>query len=242
MHLRLYNSSFLNVELDDEVHIRLPPEVYTGGDKTVYKLKKAVYGLKQAPRAWYNMLKKILTGLGFTQSEADPAMYFQVVNGQLEVILTHVDDLVIASADLDRVQWIKDQLKQQVDIKDMGPASYYLAAMEISRRDGRIHLTKKKYTKELLDRFAPIGLRGWEGGRVLWRISCSCPEKRDPISSARSKHIDTMHHFVRERIEMGHLSYQYISIADMVGRHHDQVHKDQGVPEDEEFDGPGGQV
>ncbi|GAX78236.1 hypothetical protein CEUSTIGMA_g5678.t1 [Chlamydomonas eustigma] len=39
---------------------------------------------------------------------------------------------------------------------------------------------------------------------------------KDPISSARSKHIDTMHHFVRERIEMGHLSYQYISTADMV--------------------------
>ncbi|GAX73441.1 hypothetical protein CEUSTIGMA_g893.t1, partial [Chlamydomonas eustigma] len=39
---------------------------------------------------------------------------------------------------------------------------------------------------------------------------------KDPISSARSKHIDTMHYFVRERIAMGHLSYQYISTANMV--------------------------
>ncbi|GAX77214.1 hypothetical protein CEUSTIGMA_g4660.t1 [Chlamydomonas eustigma] len=161
IHQMDVKSAFLNAELDDEVYIRLPPEVCTGGDKTVYKLKKAVYGLKQAPRAWYNRLKEILTGLGFTQSEADPAMYFQVVKGQLEVILTHMDDLLIASADLDKVQWIKDQLKQQVDIKDMGSASYYLA-MEISRRDGRIHLTQKKYTKELLDRFAPMGLKGRE--------------------------------------------------------------------------------
>ncbi|GAX74918.1 hypothetical protein CEUSTIGMA_g2364.t1 [Chlamydomonas eustigma] len=161
IHQMDVKSAFLNSELDDEVYIRLPPEVCIGGDKVVYKLKKAVYGLKQAPRAWYNRLKEILTGLGFTQSEADPAMYFQAVNGQLEVILTHVDDLLIASADLDRVQWIKHPLKQQVDIKDMGPASYYLA-MEISRRDGRIHLTQKKYTKELLDRFAPMGLWGRE--------------------------------------------------------------------------------
>ncbi|GAX81561.1 hypothetical protein CEUSTIGMA_g8989.t1 [Chlamydomonas eustigma] len=153
IHKMDVKSAFLNAELDDEVYIMLPPEVCTRGDKTVYKLKKAVYGLKQAPRAWYNMLKEILTGLGFTQSEADPAIYFQVVNGQVEVILTHVDDLLIAYADLDRVQWIKDQLKQQVDIKDMGHASYYLA-MEISRRDGRIHLTQKKYTlAELIGSF-----------------------------------------------------------------------------------------
>ncbi|GAX75268.1 hypothetical protein CEUSTIGMA_g2713.t1 [Chlamydomonas eustigma] len=31
-----------------------------------------------------------------------------------------------------------------------------------------------------------------------------------------SKHIDTMHHFVRERIQMRQLTYQYISTADMV--------------------------
>ncbi|GAX78889.1 hypothetical protein CEUSTIGMA_g6328.t1 [Chlamydomonas eustigma] len=161
MHLHQMDvkSSFLNAELDEDVYIQLPPELETGGDRQVYQLQKAVYGLKQAPRAWYNKLKDLLAGLGFKQSEADPAVYFQFMNGQLEIILTHVDDLLIAAADLNRVQWIKEQLKGLVDIKDMGPASYYLG-MEISRKDGKILLTQHKYTRELLEKFSPMGLRG----------------------------------------------------------------------------------
>ncbi|GAX73720.1 hypothetical protein CEUSTIGMA_g1173.t1 [Chlamydomonas eustigma] len=326
MHLHQMDvkSAFLNAELDEDVYIQLPPELETGGDRQVYQLQKAVYGLKQAPRAWYNKLKDLLAGLGFKQSEADPAVYFQFMNGQLEIILTHVDDLLIAAADLNRVQWIKEQLKGLVDIKDMGPASYYLG-MEISRKDGKILLTQHKYTRELLEKFSPMGLRGRDspledktqisrtagvklteekaskyretvgalmylqtGTRpdlayavgllarffqsptelhmdlltsvmrlqptvavstmeaeymaasaaakeALWLRKLMCELQvsdkpvhiwgdnqsalcvlKDPISSARSKHIDTMHHFVRERIQMGQLTYQYISTADMV--------------------------
>ncbi|GAX79328.1 hypothetical protein CEUSTIGMA_g6769.t1 [Chlamydomonas eustigma] len=161
MHLHQMDvkSAFLNAELDEDVYIQLPRELETGGDRQVYQLQKAVYGLKQAPRAWYNKLKDLLAGLGFQQSEADPAVYFQFMNGQLEIILTHVDDLLIEVADLNRVQWVKEQLKGLVDIKDMGPASSYLG-MEISRKDGKILLTQHKYTRELLEKYSPMGLRG----------------------------------------------------------------------------------
>ncbi|GAX73442.1 hypothetical protein CEUSTIGMA_g894.t1 [Chlamydomonas eustigma] len=146
MHLHQMDvkSAFLNAELDEDVYIiQLSPELETGGDRQVYQLQKAVYGLKQAPRAWYNKLKDLLAGLGYQQSEADPTVYFQFMNGQLEIILTPVDDLLIAAADLNRVHWVKEQLKGLVDIKDMGPASYYLG-MEISRKDGKILLSQHK--------------------------------------------------------------------------------------------------
>jgi hypothetical protein len=109
---------FLNVELEDNVFIRLPPNVERGGDGAVYKLKKAVFGLKQAPRAWCNKLNEHLAGLGYKQYEADPALYFQFVNGQLEVIFTHVDDLLIAAAYLTKERWMKEKLKTLIDIKD----------------------------------------------------------------------------------------------------------------------------
>ncbi|GLC47439.1 hypothetical protein PLESTM_002074400 [Pleodorina starrii] len=38
----------------------------------------------------------------------------------------------------------------------------------------------------------------------------------NPISSARSKHIDVLHHFVRERVVRGEISYSYCKSADMV--------------------------
>src|SRR5713226_1158754 len=76
-------SAFLNGILKEEFYVDQPPG-YTvkGHEDKVYKLKKALYGLKQAPRAWYSRIDSYLLQLGFTKSEADPNLYFIVVDGE----------------------------------------------------------------------------------------------------------------------------------------------------------------
>jgi hypothetical protein len=53
LHQMDVKTSFLNVEVEQEVCIKQPEGfVIHGKESHVCKLKKALYGLKQAPRAW----------------------------------------------------------------------------------------------------------------------------------------------------------------------------------------------
>jgi hypothetical protein len=59
------------------------------------ELKKALYGLKQAPRAWYSRIDGYLMSLGFTKSDADPNLYYKVVDGDPLILVLYVDDLFL---------------------------------------------------------------------------------------------------------------------------------------------------
>ena len=59
----------------------------------VCKLKKALYGLKQALRAWYGRIDSFPTSLGFTKGNADPNLYFKVIEDEPGILLLYVDDL-----------------------------------------------------------------------------------------------------------------------------------------------------
>jgi hypothetical protein len=69
-------SAFLNVVLEEEVHVRQPPgfesEKYP---LRVYKLRKALYGLKQAPRAWYGRLRGFLFERGVEMGMVDQTLF-----------------------------------------------------------------------------------------------------------------------------------------------------------------------
>lgn len=64
----------------------------------VCKLHKALYGLKQAPRTWFDRLSDFLLQQNFYSSQADP-------QGIL-IILLYVDDIVLTSDNLHRINCI----------------------------------------------------------------------------------------------------------------------------------------
>ena len=70
-----------------------------GKESHVCRLKKTLYRLKQAPRAWYSRIDTYLQQLGFQKSEADPNLYFIVVDEDPPILVLYVDDLFISGAD-----------------------------------------------------------------------------------------------------------------------------------------------
>jgi hypothetical protein len=84
---------FLNGVIEEEVYIEKPQGFLIHGKEShVFILKKALYGLKQAPRAWYSRIDGYLMSLGFTKSDADPNLYYKVVDGDMLILVLYVDD------------------------------------------------------------------------------------------------------------------------------------------------------
>jgi transposase InsO family protein len=161
-------TAFLNGVLEEEVYINHPPGYPQGPPGTVLKLNKTLYGLKQAPRAWHQRLDSELLNLGFTSSASDPGLYIQTEENNRIFLMVYVDDILIASDNLDLIEAIKGKLMTAFDARDMGDAGAYLG-MKIARDRGSrtIKLSQGLMIKNMIDKYGledgktrtvPIGL------------------------------------------------------------------------------------
>jgi hypothetical protein len=148
-------SAFLNGDLEEEIYME-QPEGHTvpGKEDCVCRLLKALYGLKQGGRQWYKKIRTALTNLGLIQSRADPCVFI-LIRGDLICILgLYVDDKVIIGNDLRFIEHIKDQLKREFDMKDLGEAEYILGIqIKRDRTKGTLSLSQRQYLLDVLSRF-----------------------------------------------------------------------------------------
>ena len=151
-----------------------------GRDTHVCRLKKALYGLKQAPRAWYSRIDSYLLQLGFTKSEADPNLYFIVVDGEPLILILYVDDLFLTGSER-LIRESKQNLACEFDMKDIGLMHYFLG-MEVWQSIGRIFLGQGKYILDILKRFGMLDCRPMSTPMITnWKkIDASDSELVDP--------------------------------------------------------------
>ena len=143
-------NSFLNGDLNEEVHMQPPPGLSHPPDK-VYRLRRAFYGLKQAPRAWFAKFSSIVSRLCFSISSYDSVLFLRCTGKGTILLLLYVDDMIITSDDLSGIQELKNFLSQNFEMKDLGHLSYFLG-LEITSSDDGFYLTQAKYTSDLLSR------------------------------------------------------------------------------------------
>eukprot|EP00253_Pinus_taeda_P028944 PITA_28944 len=139
-------TTFLNGVIEEEVYIEQPEGFGTHEKHTrVCRLKKSLCGLKQAPRAWYGQIDSYLQQLGFIKSDADPNLYYLMVENEPLILVLYVDDLFFTED-------CKRNLATKFDMKDMGLMHYFLG-LEVWQKNGEIFLGQGIYATKILKRF-----------------------------------------------------------------------------------------
>eukprot|EP00253_Pinus_taeda_P033305 PITA_33305 len=145
-------TAFLNGVTEEEVYIEQPEGFETHEKKShECRLRKALYGLKQAPRAWYGRIDGYLQKMGFVKSDADPNLYYLVVENELLILVLYVDDLFLTGSSR-LIGDCKKNLATEFDMKDLGRMHYFLG-LEVWQQKGEIFLGQGRYATEILKRF-----------------------------------------------------------------------------------------
>lgn len=150
--------AFLNGKLtdDERIYMRQPPGfIDSSFPRRVCHLKKTLYGLKQSGRRWYQRLCEILVdNLAFTRCDVDHSVFFKTSGHDLIIILVHVDDCTIAATALKLISWVKEGVKEFVEITDLGEIHWLLGIeLKRDRQSGKIMLSQRSYIDASLRRF-----------------------------------------------------------------------------------------
>ena len=81
-----------------------------------------MYGLKQAGQLWNITLIKFLWKIGFISTNGDLYILIYQKGDVFIIVGVYVDDLALASQSKYGLNWLKAQLSQEFNIKDLGEA------------------------------------------------------------------------------------------------------------------------
>ena len=158
VHQMDVHNAFLHGDLNEEVYMRLPPG-FTHSDPTkVCLLRKSLYGLRQAPRCWFEKLTNSLLEYGFLQSYSDASLFTYTKDSKEIRVLIYVDDLVLASNDLELLVKFKTYLGECFKMKDLGKLKYFLG-IEVARSKEGIFLSQRKYSLDIIEDTGLLGCK-----------------------------------------------------------------------------------
>jgi hypothetical protein len=135
----------------------MPPDFASKGETNqVCKLNKLLYGLKQASRQWFAKFSSTILQHGFIQSKSDYSLFTRSHGSSFIALLVYVDDILIASNDMESVTKLKKSLDAEFKLKDLGNLKYFLG-LEVARSSKGISLCQRKYALKILSDSGMLG-------------------------------------------------------------------------------------
>jgi hypothetical protein len=181
-----FKTAFLNAEIppDEEYFIDPPPGLGKPTDM-VCKLRKALYGLRQSPLYWFNTIKPVMEQMGFEPLDADICLFRHKKKGILVVL--YVDDLLVAARTVDLVNWVRDQLANKYELKELGEVKRFLGFDVIRDRTARkIFISQESYIKAQLKK---LGMENAHPVATPWPSKLELPAAWDPLMDQQKEYI-----------------------------------------------------
>ena len=94
----------------------------------------------------------MIISLGFRINESDKCVYYKFIDNICTIICLYVDDLLIFGSHIDAVNKVKNLLRQNFDMKDLGEADLILGT-KITRTSDGIALDQSHYIEKLLRKY-----------------------------------------------------------------------------------------
>lgn len=118
-------------------------------------LKKSLYGLKQSPTQWYLKFDSFIISCGFNRSRMDHCVYVKHFEDKPPIyLLLYVDDMLLASRDKHEIRKLKEQLKSEFEMKELGSTRRILGIdIKRNRRQGTLSLSQELYSARMLSKF-----------------------------------------------------------------------------------------
>lgn len=147
-------TAYLNAELDEEIYIKTPEMFQECAGGKALKLKRAIYGLKQGARAWNKKLDSELENLGLQRLKSEPYVYTNLENERTIIVAVYVDDLLIFWKKEEDEKRIKEALKKQFAMRDLGQAQEFLGIrLDADKKRKEIAIHQKPYIIRMLKKF-----------------------------------------------------------------------------------------
>jgi len=143
-----------------EIYMELPlgydEQVAIG---TVCKLKKALHGIKKSLRAWFGRVIRVMTSLGYKESQGDHTLFIKhSVSGGVTILMVYVDDIIVIGDDKREQEKLSQCLVAKFEIKTLGRLKYFLG-IEMAHSKKRIFISQQKYITDLLKETGKIACK-----------------------------------------------------------------------------------
>ena len=135
-----------------------------GGDprQVVFKVQKALPGMRQSARCWNDRVHGFLVNKGFRRMHQDAGVYFRMHNGDPQIVLLFVDDLLLAGKQSTLTK-IKEELDATFQVKLLGEVKHFCGMrVQRNRQEGWITLDQAAYAEDLVRQYGqylPMNIR-----------------------------------------------------------------------------------